>query len=324
MADPIVERIARDAGVPDLVEILSERLTPTDLQSLLLEVFRRNAGARSPKDVLDQYERGRFARPATIDPRVLAEFDRLAFDLLPAGFEPVELAPVEPLGAVSVLSGLSQDVVVTTIRNTEAVSDPTNLLALECAARRRASIRTGDRRARPVKLCASQRAVRGQRYEDAELSSHFRLLGLVTAGRAEASYRMELESLTEQLGFHVHLLIEAEAIGIRIEGIEISITDLTVGGWTSNLASGVVEPLSGRFPEIRIRFDPERESGRGYYERACFKLHAHDTAGNRVEVLDGGFTDWTQSLLGDRKERLLISGLGTERVCTRFRTGRPG
>jgi hypothetical protein len=315
MGDRITERIARDAGAPELVEMLADRLTPTDLQSVLLEVFRRSARARTPKDVLDQYERSRFTHPARTDPRLLGELDRLAFSLLPEGFETVELAPVEPLGAVSVLTGLSQDVVVTTVRNTEAVSDPTNLLALECAVRRRASIGAGDRTAPPVRLCASQRAVRGQHYDDPELSSHFRLLGLVTAGRAEASYGMELMSLTEQLGFSVRLLNEAETIGIRVEGIQISITDLTDGVWTSSLESGVARPLSERFPEISIRFDPERESGRGYYERACFKLHAHNAAGDRIEILDGGFTDWTQALLGDRKERLLISGLGTERVC---------
>ena len=29
---------------------------------------------------------------------------------------------------------------------------------------------------------------------------------------------------------------------------------------------------------------------------------------------DGGFTDWTAQLLGNRKERLLISGYGVERL----------
>jgi hypothetical protein len=318
MGEGIVDRIARDAGTPGIVEILADRLAPTDLQSLLLEVFRRSSSSRSPRDVLEQYERSRFAQPAAADPRVLGDFDRLAFSLLPEGFEPVELAPVEPLGTVALLGGLSQDMVLTTIRNTEVVSDPTNLLALECAVRRRVALRSGDRASPPVRLCASQRAVRGQLFHDPELSPHFRLLGLVTAGRSEPSYRMELASLTEQLGFHVRLLKEASGLGIRVDGIQIAITDLTDDGWGQQLASGVIEPLSEWFSDIEVRFDPERESGRGYYERACFKLHARDASGNRVELLDGGFTDWTQGLLGNRKERLLISGLGTERVCRLF------
>ena len=44
--DPILRRICRQAGVPDLVEALSERIPPTDLQTLLLEVTRRGAERR--------------------------------------------------------------------------------------------------------------------------------------------------------------------------------------------------------------------------------------------------------------------------------------
>ena len=38
--DPILRRICRQAGVPDLVEALSERIPPTDLQTLLLGTRR--------------------------------------------------------------------------------------------------------------------------------------------------------------------------------------------------------------------------------------------------------------------------------------------
>jgi len=48
----IVERIEREAGVPGLVALLAERLTPTDLQSLLLEVYRLRCSRRQPADLL--------------------------------------------------------------------------------------------------------------------------------------------------------------------------------------------------------------------------------------------------------------------------------
>jgi hypothetical protein len=31
-----------------------------------------------------------------------------------------------------------------------------------------------------------------------------------------------------------------------------------------------------------------------------------------IELVDGGFVDWTQKLLGNKKERLLISGTGID------------
>jgi len=39
MTDKLIERIQREAGVTNLVEILAERLAPGDLQSLMLEVY---------------------------------------------------------------------------------------------------------------------------------------------------------------------------------------------------------------------------------------------------------------------------------------------
>ena len=40
--------------------------------------------------------------------------------------------------------------------------------------------------------------------------------------------------------------------------------------------------------------------------------------GDAIQLADGGFTDWTQQLVGSKKERLLISGMGCERVVALF------
>jgi hypothetical protein len=60
--------------------------------------------------------------------------------------------------------------------------------------------------------------------------------------------------------------------------------------------------------------DLTRQRGRGYYRDLCFKVHA-DTGGELEEFGDGGFTDWTMRLTASRKERLLISGLGLDRLA---------
>jgi hypothetical protein len=43
----------------------------------------------------------------------------------------------------------------------------------------------------------------------------------------------------------------------------------------------------------------------------------------RYPIVDGGFTEWTARLLGNRKERILISGIGSrigsEFVCKAFK-----
>src|SRR4051812_21932272 len=122
----IVERV----GAP-LFDLLAAGLSGADLQSVLLEVMQQRARSRSPADVLAQYLRDPFCGAAPTDLRTTLEIDR---HLLTAatGFEALELSPVAPLGASSAMAKTSQNRVLSALRTTEVVSDPTNVLALEC------------------------------------------------------------------------------------------------------------------------------------------------------------------------------------------------
>src|SRR6266702_4785257 len=104
MSDPMLERIQREAGVPELMEVLVERLTPTDLQSLLLEVYRRRALRVQPGQLLERYERDRFVRPSDLAPGELADFERLVWSLLPEHYTAIELSPLCPLGTNSTVA----------------------------------------------------------------------------------------------------------------------------------------------------------------------------------------------------------------------------
>ncbi len=63
----------------------------------------------------------------------------------------------------------------------------------------------------------------------------------------------------------------------------------------------------------------ERQTGRGYYVWAGFQINVKDPEGREWFLIDGGFTNWTEKLMSDRKEKLLISGMGTERflLCSK-------
>jgi hypothetical protein len=43
--------------------------------------------------------------------------------------------------------------------------------------------------------------------------------------------------------------------------------------------------------------------------------------GKEQEIVDGGDVNWTQKLLNNAKERLVISGCGSERLCQLRETG---
>jgi len=160
MSNGILARIIRESGVPGLMEALTEGLPLADLQSLLLEVYLRRTKVLSPHNVLGQYKKNRFVQPAHTDPRRVLALDRLAYSLLPPGYETVELSPVCPLGTVSVLSPIDQNNALTTIRNTEVCADSTNIMALECAVRRQQLLAVNPRTADRIRLCASHRLLR--------------------------------------------------------------------------------------------------------------------------------------------------------------------
>jgi hypothetical protein len=58
--------------------------------------------------------------------------------------------------------------------------------------------------------------------------------------------------------------------------------------------------------------DNNRTEARNYYAPLAFRIRFHDSQGQGWDVVDGGFTNWTQKFLNNKKERLLISAIGTE------------
>src|SRR3989442_8252048 len=312
----IINRIERDTGVPHLADILSDRIAQTDLQSLLLEVYARRAKRRDPKALLEADVSNRFAQASASNPGHLLEWDKVAFSKLPKVFRPVELSPVCPLGAASVLSPVSQDWIVSTIRNTEVVADSTNVLALECAVRRREQRNFSSGKVASVHLAASHRLLRGQKFGVGPgTRQHFRAFTLCSAGRDPGSLRFETETVGLHIGFY--LLALRKFLGNKI-ALRVAISDFGSNVARPAVRSEVVEKLRSEHKKVRIGIDRDRMQGRGYYGQLCFKIFATPSKGREQELVDGGDVNWTQKLLNNAKERLIISGCGSERLCEVF------
>ncbi|QSJ15074.1 hypothetical protein JYQ62_24870 [Nostoc sp. UHCC 0702] len=229
----------------------------------------------------------------------------------------LELSPVCPLGTNSVVATVNQNKVLTTIRNTEVTADVTNVMALECAKRRRAFSAKGIPAHQLTKLCASHRLLRTQGMSGPATFPHFRLLGLCTGGRDIGSDQFEIESLTEHLEFYFQLFDAANQVGFAIANVRVTLTAFDQVRYNT-LQTSVLEKLAAKYAGISFAFDQERETGRGYYQSAGFHIYACDSSRTEYFLVDGGFTDWTQKLLNNKKERLLISGIGSERFVFCF------
>jgi hypothetical protein len=287
--------------------------------------------------------------PSTVSARDLLDFDAVAFRAA-SDFVALDLSPVSPFAAASTLGRTSQNNVLTTIRNAEALGDPTIALALEAARR--------GRYAQVVRMCASHRVIRLQPFDVPGYTPHFRLFTLVTAGRDTGSSRFEIAHLLEHVRVYLRIfrmlmpvglsfqnplvefadLIAVEtaltAAGITLEEVQNTVRAHRLGGSErflkehgvsalpdrhSLLESAVIGPLREEFPEALFRVNQQRPEGLGYYSRFTLRISPRAPDGNRYPIVDGGFTDWTARLLSNRKQRLLISGIGSEFVCKTYR-----
>ena len=302
---PSLVRLLKDQRCVQTLGLLGSDLAGADVVSLLLASMAQRSSDLSTADVMSQYRRDRFVAPAQADPIRLAQLRLQALQYLAPRFEPMEVAPVAPLGSHSVFARVGQNNVVTTTRLTEVAADPTNQLALEAADRRRrlrtSKLQTGD----DVLLCAIQRVLRAQVFDGARSFSHFTLLGVVVAGRARAGGEFEIDALTQVLSGFAGFVGQATAHPIRIRLTDF---DGSFGQVLTTVAARVGSDT------VHCSVDGGREAGRGYYPSVCFKFSV-DTGDEVVEVGDGGAVDWASSLLSDRKERLLIAGVSLERLA---------
>jgi hypothetical protein len=224
MDSKITNRIVMQTGMPQLFSTLAEELSPSDLQSLLLSVYKARVREAHERDVLARARQNSLFVPSSVDVRLLNKFDSLAFDVA-SQFDLVDLSPVCPLGTTSLLGGIDQNNLLTTIRNAEVLGDSTPAMALECARRRKAST---DRQTRPVRLCASHRVVRLQPFDGPHLTPHFQLLTLVSAGRDVGSNLFEIQYLSEHIHFYLRLFRALNTEHFSLANPLVEISDLGV------------------------------------------------------------------------------------------------
>jgi hypothetical protein len=258
MQSSAIRRILAKTGMPRLPVALAEELSPSDLQSLLLSVYRHRVQAIHEPGLLAQADRSALTVPSDIDARLLNRFDQIAFAAA-AEFEAIDLSPVSPLGATCVLGGIDQSNVLTTIRNAEVLADCTNAMALECARRRR---KIAGRSKQAVRLCSSHRVMRLQPFTAPGQTAHFRLFGLVSAGRDEGSHAFEIRQLAEHIRFYLELFRALNDNGFSLETPLVELSDLTITEIALNSYGVTREDLRARvrahLPESSERLLAER------------------------------------------------------------------
>ncbi|MCB9697128.1 MAG: hypothetical protein H6738_10145 [Alphaproteobacteria bacterium] len=285
----LVDEAQRRLGLEGLAERLASAPS-ADWTAVQMEVARLRAAQRGPSDVLGRWDDG-WVRPAALDQRALrgaeVELLELAHD-----HEALELSPLAPLGAVTSVAAGSQNRILSASRGLEVLSDPTNVLAIEVAARRR----RGERG--PIRLCTCARVVRGQPLQDPSHSRHFTMFAGVTGARHKDSRAFAAEvvpAYLELLGRVVHRLRDLDLdLGTPRHQLHVSPDYASVADAIAASHGATVHPLEG-----------------AYYAGLRFQLFV-PVGGRELQIGDGGLLDWGRKLRSDRTEQLASFAFGIE------------
>lgn len=285
-------------------EQLATGLAGSELSSVLLEVMRQRAEARTPAEVLAQYQRDAFCRPAATDPRVSLEIDRHLFAAAD-GFEAIELSPAAPLATCSSVARTSQNRVLSALRSTEIVADPTNVLALECALRLRAG-------AAAVHLATSQRVIRAQPVPKLPgYASHFRIFVLASGGIEARDHAFTVAALERHIRTALAALGRLEAHGYAFGARRV---DLLATPARAAIADRIAASLDGVAVERKLLEHPYYSAGLRYM------LWVTATDGTAIPLIDGGAFDWLAQLSANRRAVYVATGAGAQLIALRFRT----
>src|SRR5262245_20653290 len=195
----ISKLVEKKLGYSNLLNDLGEKLSASELNTLLLELFRIRSKKMTPGELMNQFEKNRFAAPSDVEAISFKEFELRCLKLAKTkGFLPVTLSPLAPLGTCSAVAFVDQNNVVTALRGTEVVSDATNVFAMLIAREFKAKKSNGL-----VKFAATHRHVRSQALLNPAFTPHFGIFCLATGGLDTGSFSFELDQLLDHISIHL-------------------------------------------------------------------------------------------------------------------------
>lgn len=305
MSTNIAEHIASKMGYPQLMELLAEELSGTELNSLLLAVFNERMAKQVPTSLLKQYAQNRLVKPAAVDVLRLKaqELATLQF-LCNQHFEPIELSPVAQLGTCSVYGITNQQKILTALRNSEVQADATNALALHYAYLKKNNVKMfGTHRFATV-----NRLLRTPLTQIEGHTPHFSIGCLVTAGVDTGNFEFEKLAIHEHISTHAQLLQHI----YQCKEVSFSIIPLNLEANGDKMLEACLGHLKDQLPGFDIRVK-DRNPAQNYYQGLQIKTHVRIN-GNQIDIGDGGFVDWSQQLLGNQKERMFTSAIGIQHL----------
>ncbi len=106
MKKDIGDHIISKLDLQDIAKVLSDELSGSELNTVLLDVFNKRVQQETPSSLLSKYEGNKLVKSALLEDVLKYKENELRCYKLIAGrgFEPIELSPVAQFGTSSIIA----------------------------------------------------------------------------------------------------------------------------------------------------------------------------------------------------------------------------
>ena len=339
------------------------------LHRILSEMSKYRSLNNKPQYLLKRYNTNyEFFGPSEISLKEQCLYQLILLNNLPSQYESIDISPINPLGVNSNLSMLSQNLVLSTIKNSEVCGDPTTVLALEASKRRKSGIETD------IHLATITRVLRMQPFDKSKgYMQHLNLMGILTLVNKKKCENIVDDAFCEHISIWIDLAEKLKKFGFDFGNIEVGITNI---GFVENIIENesvsrklitknslnddfdfinslsinipekvyaydefsqeviekyslykfkqkfneiesVISILKNKYPSVDFYIDMQRKAGLGYYSGMCFHIYSN-VKNYKMQLSDGGISDWCSKLLSDNNEQTITSGFGAELILKLF------
>jgi hypothetical protein len=193
------------------------------------------------------------------------------------------------------------------------VSDPTNVLALECAKRLAKDPATA------VRLCTLHQVVRAQALPPQPgFTRHFRMFALAEAGAALPDHAFEVQAIVRHVAVFWRVFDLSASLGCLFPQRRAT---LFFSPSKKALADRVRLALAASFPPLEL---VEETFDSAYYDGVRVLFGATSSMGAYIPIADTGLFDWMDKLTSNRRLRLIASGMGIQLIPLLFTTPSDG
>lgn len=213
MLDSIYKKIDTPELHKKLGNLALRRLSP-----ILVSTMSEFTSHRKPSKIMEDYaNKQEFFGPSSISQKELMRFSSLCYETIPDKFSSVELSPIAPIGTNSILTKISQNNTLSTVRGSEVVSDITTQLAVACAQE--------NTNGTIVNLCSMGRVLRLQPFDkDKGYMQHFNLFALCSGGKK--SENLVFPMIKEHIEVLLDVLNNLNNNEYDIRNISVSLSDI--------------------------------------------------------------------------------------------------